>query len=190
MTTTTTTPHSSVVHSIPPAPERHWAVLLVLPVMLLVAVALFSRPWNASYVGYTAVPAGGANVTQGDVTVDDAWVDAPHGVTAHADTPLRLTLVDTTHAPDLALTGVTSPEIKGATLRQFGRTVHAIRVPADGNAVNLEWRGPSGITLLGLRHPLPTSAYLPITLHYSDGTSQALQVVAGPLGGISTQRPR
>lgn len=189
MTTTTTTPHPTVVRSIPPAPERYWGVLLPLLAMLLVAVALFTRGTNDSYVGYTAVPAGGVNVTRGDVTVDDAWVDAPHGVTAQADTPLRLTLVDTTHAPNLSLTGVTSPEIKGAALRQLGRTVHAIRVPADGNPVNLEWSGPSGITLLGLRHPLPAGAYLPITLHYSDGTSQALQVGAGPLGGISAQQP-
>lgn len=133
----------------------------------------------------TPHPPGGTNLTTGAPTVDDAWLDAPHGVTAGGAAPLRATLVNTTHEPGLALTAVTSPAIRGAVLRQSGRDVHEIRVPTDGNAVDLEWSGLSGITLVGVRHSLRAGSYLPITLHYSNGTSQSLQVVAGPLGGGS-----
>ena len=164
-----------------------WGVaLLAAPLLLLIAVvALVARGSNENLVGYQAVPGGGTNVSQGPVKLDDVWLDAPHGVAVGGDAGLRLTLIDTSGAPDADLTGVTSPDVRHAVMRLGGHVVRDIRIPSSGDPVNMEWGRDSGIELTGFTHAVTAGYYIPLTLHYADGTSQELQVVAGPLGGVT-----
>jgi copper(I)-binding protein len=130
------------------------------------------------------LPGGGVDATTGPVVIDDIWVDAPAGLTAGADAPLRLTMTNRSTTTGDALVGVTTPVAERAVLLRDGRTVPSIALPA-ATQTNLEWL--TSVELDGLRRNLRPGERFPVTLTFSRAAPVTVQVAAGPLAAPATQ---
>ncbi|WP_432936438.1 copper chaperone PCu(A)C [Kribbella sp. CA-253562] len=127
---------------------------------------------------YQDLPGGGTDAVTGHVVIDDSWVDAPHGLTAGADAPLRLSLTNESATTADALVGVSTPVARSASFVQDGRDVARIALPAGADS-DLELT--TGVELHGFRRALRPGEWFPVTLTFQNAAPVTFQVAAGQL---------
>lgn len=150
-------------------------VLRCLPVVA--ALELLSG--CAVLPAFQNLPGGGIDTATGTITVDDIWVDGPHGIAAGASAPLRLALSNNSSTTADSLVGVSTPLAEHTRLEQDGHAVDAIALPAGG-FVDLE--RTTGVELEGFRHSLTPGQWFPLTLTFAKAAPVTVKVAAGPLG--------
>jgi copper(I)-binding protein len=154
--------------------------------VLVLAAGTLTACGQGTSGGKTYVPQGGVDATNNSIIADDVWLDAPHGVPAGGGAWLRLSLDNETAAGD-ALVGVTSPDIRQATLQLDGKSVKKVDIPA-GEEVDLE-SGTSGVKLDGFQHQIEAGqTWFDITLTFEKTAPITMSITAGPLGSQTTPR--
>ncbi len=158
--------------------KRTCRAALVALMTLLLAVGVAGC--GSGYEGKHYVPGGGVDAANGRMTVDDVWIDGPHGVPAGADTGLRLYLANDSHRAD-ALTGVAVPVARRVRLMLHGRPVHRIPVgPWSGR--DLEWRSNrDGVELSGLRRTVEPGQWFWAVFRFQHSRAVRLRVTVAPL---------
>jgi copper(I)-binding protein len=164
-----------------PAPVRSTYVvvlMLLLPLVLVVTLVFAAAARNYDGKDYTAN--GGVDATNGTIRVDDAWVEAPTGMTAGAHADLRLQLVNDSARGD-ALQGISTPVADHVRLILRGQPVRRFRL-TPWSARNLEWSTPgTGLELVGVTRPLQPGQWFPVTFRFQRSRPITMQITAGPL---------
>jgi copper(I)-binding protein len=152
----------------------------VLTALMLLTVALGAGGCSSGYEGGGYVPSGGVDSGNGKVTLDDVWIDGPHGLPAGADTGLRLDMADNSHRRD-ALTRVSVPLAAHARLMLHGRPVPRIDVAAWGDR-DLEWRSNrDGVELIGLKRAVKPGQWFPATFWFQHSRPVTMRITVAPL---------
>lgn len=123
------------------------------------------------------LPSGGVDARTGQLVIDDIWIDAPHGLTAGANAPLRLTMTNESATGD-ALVGVSVPDAAHTVIQSNGHTVASIVLPA-GSQIDLESR--TGVDLEGFRQSFIPGQRIPVTLTFAQAAPVTVQATVGPL---------
>ena len=162
-----------------PTPYRStYAVVLML--LLLVVTPLVFGALVHGYDGKNYTASGGMDATNGTVRVDDAWVDAPAGVSTGAHADLRLQLANDSGRGD-ALQGVSTPVAAQVRLLLHGKPVQSLHLK-PWSAPDLEWpTHGAGIELVGVNRPLKAGQWFPVTFRFQHSRPITMQITAGPL---------
>ncbi len=153
---------------------------MALMVPMVLALAIGAVGCGSGHGGKDYVPSGGVDGGTGRMVLDDVWIDGPHGLSAGADTGLRLDLANHSARAD-ALTGVSVPLAQHARLMLHGKPVGRIRVGPWG-VRDLEWRSNrDGVELLGLKRTVQPGQWFYATFRFQHSAPLRMQITVAPL---------
>lgn len=145
--------------------------------LLLAALVAATATGCAQQPPFQDLPSGGVDATTGPIVISDVWIDGPHGVPAGSEAPLRLVITNNASTAE-ELVGVSSPAARSAVLKDDGRVVTKLSIPADGS-LDLEWS--TGVELRGFHKALASGQYVAVTLTFSQAPPITTDVAVGPL---------